>query len=152
MKCKNGCRMYGVFSFSPSRSLWGLSRQLEETFRKRRRGRLRSPPLSSIFSRSAPDHPITGLRGSPDPYQSAFCQFSVLEMNCSSKIRGEANMLIRKPIDIKSSEITPKSTYLNRRKFITGAAVTGAAVAAGLYLRNSESGPEQTVEASNTLT
>lgn len=61
-------------------------------------------------------------------------------------------MLIRKPSDISSSEITPKSTYLNRRKFIADAAATGAAVAAGLYLRNAGSGPEQTVEASNTLT
>src|SRR5215471_2508052 len=46
-------------------------------------------------------------------------------------------MLFKKPSDIPSSEITPKAAYLNRRKFITGAAATGAAIAAGLYLRNS---------------
>jgi sulfoxide reductase catalytic subunit YedY len=46
-------------------------------------------------------------------------------------------MLIKKLSDIPSSEITPKSAYLNRRKFITGAAATGAAIPAGLYLRNS---------------
>ena len=46
-------------------------------------------------------------------------------------------MIIKKPSDIPSSEITSKSAYLNRRKFITGAAATAAAVAGGLYLRNS---------------
>ena len=30
-------------------------------------------------------------------------------------------MLIKKSVDIPSSEITPKSLYLNRRKFLTGA-------------------------------
>src|SRR5215472_12931876 len=48
-------------------------------------------------------------------------------------------MVIKKPSDISSSEITPKSAFLNRRKFITGAAATAAAVAGGLYLRNSGS-------------
>src|SRR5215472_340554 len=47
-------------------------------------------------------------------------------------------MVIKKPSDIPSSEITPKSAFLNRRKFITGAAATAAAVAGGLYLRNSD--------------
>ena len=41
-------------------------------------------------------------------------------------------MLIKKPADIKSSEITPKELYLNRRQFIMGAsgvlASTGAAL------------------------
>ncbi len=41
-------------------------------------------------------------------------------------------MLIKKPGDIASSEITPKSLYLDRRKFLAGAAVAGAAVAAGV--------------------
>ncbi|HXB22060.1 MAG TPA: protein-methionine-sulfoxide reductase catalytic subunit MsrP [Candidatus Solibacter sp.] len=59
-------------------------------------------------------------------------------------------MLIKKPSDIPSSEITSKSTYMNRRKFITGAAVTGAALAAGFYLRNSGSAAE-TVEANAKL-
>ena len=45
-------------------------------------------------------------------------------------------MLIKKPNEIPSSEITPKSAYVSRRKFITGAIATGAAVAGGLYLRN----------------
>lgn len=60
-------------------------------------------------------------------------------------------MLIKKPDDIKSSEITPKSAYFSRRKFITGAAATGAAIAAGLYLRNRESTPDATVEADAKL-
>ena len=38
-------------------------------------------------------------------------------------------MLIRKPADIKSAEITPKELYLNRRQFIAGA--TGVVASAG---------------------
>jgi methionine sulfoxide reductase catalytic subunit len=36
-------------------------------------------------------------------------------------------MLIKQPADIPSSEITPKSLYLNRRRFIAGAALAGGA-------------------------
>src|SRR5438477_9767337 len=43
-------------------------------------------------------------------------------------------MLIKKAADIRSSEITPKSVYLNRRKFLAGAATAGA-VALGFGLR-----------------
>ena len=39
-------------------------------------------------------------------------------------------MLIKKAADILSSEITPKSLYLNRRKFLAGTALAGAAVVA----------------------
>ena len=49
-------------------------------------------------------------------------------------------MLIRKPNDIPSSEVTPKAAYVSRRTFLAGAAVTGAAMTGGLYLRNSEFG------------
>jgi len=45
-------------------------------------------------------------------------------------------MLIKKAEDIRSSEITPKSVYLNRRKFLAGAAVAGVAAATGLSLRD----------------
>jgi sulfoxide reductase catalytic subunit YedY len=44
-------------------------------------------------------------------------------------------MLIKKAIDIRSSEITPKSLYMNRRRFLTGAAIAGAAAATGIGLR-----------------
>jgi sulfoxide reductase catalytic subunit YedY len=44
-------------------------------------------------------------------------------------------MLIRKPDDIESSEITPKELYLNRRMFIRGAALAGGAVATGFVYR-----------------
>jgi methionine sulfoxide reductase catalytic subunit len=44
-------------------------------------------------------------------------------------------MLIRKAQNIPSSEITPKSYYLNRRKFLTDAAAVGAAFATGIGLR-----------------
>ena len=44
-------------------------------------------------------------------------------------------MLIKKAEDIRSSEITPKSLYLNRRKFLAGAALAGAAAATGIGLR-----------------
>lgn len=44
-------------------------------------------------------------------------------------------MLIKTGIDIRFSEITPKNLYLNRRKFLAGAAIAGAAAASGLGLR-----------------
>ncbi len=44
-------------------------------------------------------------------------------------------MLIKKTEHIRSSEITPRNLYLNRRKFLSGAAVAGAAVATGFGLR-----------------
>ena len=44
-------------------------------------------------------------------------------------------MLIKKAADIPSSQITPKSLYLNRREFLAGAALAGAAAAAGVGLR-----------------
>ena len=34
-------------------------------------------------------------------------------------------MLIKKPADIKSSEITPKEIYLNRRQFMTSSVRSG---------------------------
>jgi len=37
-------------------------------------------------------------------------------------------MLIRKPSSFRSSEITPKDVYLNRRRFLTGLPMAGAAV------------------------
>ena len=46
-------------------------------------------------------------------------------------------MLIKKPEDIRSSEITPKSLYLNRRAFLAGTAMVGAATAAGIELARS---------------
>jgi sulfoxide reductase catalytic subunit YedY len=40
-------------------------------------------------------------------------------------------MLIRKPADLKYSEVTPKSVYLNRRKFLASMGLAGAAAVAG---------------------
>jgi len=45
-------------------------------------------------------------------------------------------MLIKKAAEIPSSEITPKETYLNRRKFLAGAALTGAAALTGVAFRD----------------
>jgi methionine sulfoxide reductase catalytic subunit len=59
-------------------------------------------------------------------------------------------MLIKKPEEISSSEITPKETYMNRRKFMAGAAITGAAIFAGKYLSNLGNEPE-TVQAATKL-
>ena len=59
-------------------------------------------------------------------------------------------MLIKKAEDIRSSEITPKSLYLNRRKFLAGAAIAGAAAATGLGLREIIS-PSATVLAGNKI-
>jgi methionine sulfoxide reductase catalytic subunit len=44
-------------------------------------------------------------------------------------------MLIKKADDICSSEITSKDIYLNRRKFLAGAAMAGAAAATGFGLK-----------------
>jgi methionine sulfoxide reductase catalytic subunit len=44
-------------------------------------------------------------------------------------------MLIKKPADIKSSEITDKKVYLNRRLFIRAAALAGTTAATGLLYR-----------------
>src|SRR5213594_2153813 len=40
-------------------------------------------------------------------------------------------MLIKKAADIHSSEITSKSLYLNRRRFLAGTAIAGAAALGG---------------------
>src|SRR5438552_3915038 len=44
-------------------------------------------------------------------------------------------MLIKKAADILSSEITPKHLYLNRRRFLAGTVISGAAAVAGMSLR-----------------
>jgi sulfoxide reductase catalytic subunit YedY len=44
-------------------------------------------------------------------------------------------MLIKKPDDIKSSEITDKELYLNRRLFIRSAVLAGGAIATGFVYR-----------------
>jgi sulfoxide reductase catalytic subunit YedY len=43
-------------------------------------------------------------------------------------------MLIKKSADIASSEITPQQVYLNRRRFMTGALMAGAAALGARYL------------------
>ncbi|HEY8669801.1 MAG TPA: twin-arginine translocation signal domain-containing protein, partial [Terriglobales bacterium] len=45
-------------------------------------------------------------------------------------------MLIKKMSDVPSSEITPQDVYMNRRKFLAGLALTGAAAATGFGLKN----------------
>src|SRR5262245_27247508 len=45
-----------------------------------------------------------------------------------------SQMLIKKPDDVDSSEITPKSLYLKRRDFIKGASLITAAIASGVGL------------------
>ncbi len=59
-------------------------------------------------------------------------------------------MLIKKAQDIRSSEITPRSLYLNRRQFLAGAAIAGAAAATGVGLREIVS-PSTTVLAGNKI-
>ena len=53
-------------------------------------------------------------------------------------------MLIKKPDDIKSSEITDKSLYLSRRLFIRGAVLAGGTVATGLIYRQFTGHGEET--------
>jgi sulfoxide reductase catalytic subunit YedY len=59
-------------------------------------------------------------------------------------------MLIKKAADIRSSEITPRSVYLNRRKFLLGAAITGAVLATGTRLRRLVN-PTTVAEAGNKI-
>ncbi len=59
-------------------------------------------------------------------------------------------MLIKKAADIRWSEVTPKSVYLNRRKFLAGMAMAGAATATGLRLRDTVS-PSTIALASNKI-
>ncbi len=59
-------------------------------------------------------------------------------------------MLIKKPADIPSSEITDKRLYLDRRKFLAGAAVLGAAAVVGDKLYNMTS-PSITAQAASKL-
>ena len=59
-------------------------------------------------------------------------------------------MLIKKADDIRSSEITPKDLYLNRRKFLAGATMAGAAAAAGLGLKELLK-PSSTVQAGEKI-
>jgi sulfoxide reductase catalytic subunit YedY len=59
-------------------------------------------------------------------------------------------MLIKKANDIRSSEITPKDLYLNRRKFLAGAAMAGAAAATGLGLKELLA-PSSTVHAGEKI-
>jgi methionine sulfoxide reductase catalytic subunit len=59
-------------------------------------------------------------------------------------------MLIKKAEDIRSAEITPKSLYLNRRKFLVGSALAGTAAATGFGLREILL-PSSTVQAGNKI-
>jgi len=59
-------------------------------------------------------------------------------------------MLIKKAEDVRSSEITPKNLYLNRRKFLAGIGMTGTAAAVGLGAREILS-PGTTVLAGNKI-
>jgi sulfoxide reductase catalytic subunit YedY len=60
-------------------------------------------------------------------------------------------MLIRKPSDIPSSEITSKSDYLNRRKFIAGGAAALGAAAFGADRLGKFLSPSETVSATSKL-
>lgn len=59
-------------------------------------------------------------------------------------------MLIKKAEDIRSSEITPRKIYLNRRKFLAGMAAAGAAAGGGFSLRDIIT-PRATVLAGNKI-
>ena len=55
-------------------------------------------------------------------------------------------MLIKKPADIKASEITDQKTYLNRRLFMRGAILAGSVTATGLLYRKLNSPPAVVAE------
>ena len=57
-------------------------------------------------------------------------------------------MVIKKPNEIKSSEITDEQTYLNRRNFIRAGLLAGATLAtAGVYRFINPPPPKETVTA-----
>ena len=58
-------------------------------------------------------------------------------------------MLLKKSVDVASSEITPKSLF-NRRKFLAGAAMAGAAALSGMRLLETSS-PENVAEANTKI-
>lgn len=60
------------------------------------------------------------------------------------------SMLIKKSADIRSSEITPKSIYLNRRTFLAAAGMAGAAGLLGASLRETIA-PSMTALAGNKI-
>ena len=55
-------------------------------------------------------------------------------------------MLIKKPEDVKSSEITPESVYLNRRNFIKAGILAGSAIATGALYRAVNQQPPEVAE------
>jgi sulfoxide reductase catalytic subunit YedY len=59
-------------------------------------------------------------------------------------------MLIKKAEELRSSEITPKSLYLNRRKFLKGMAISGAAAAVAAGTREMIA-PSSSVQAGNKI-
>src|ERR1041385_5946122 len=59
-------------------------------------------------------------------------------------------MLIKKAADIRSSEITPRSWYMDRRKFLAGSALAGAAALAGGRLEEIWS-PSRSVQANDKI-
>ena len=61
-------------------------------------------------------------------------------------------MLIRRPPDVKSSEITEEGLFLNRRKFVKAAAAVGAVGAAGALLRPSPAGGASPTQEEDKLT
>jgi sulfoxide reductase catalytic subunit YedY len=61
-------------------------------------------------------------------------------------------MLIKKPADIPSSELTPKKVYLNRRAFMAGAAVLGAGAVAAHYFHEMSDPAEVAQAASLNVT
>src|SRR5713226_975693 len=60
-------------------------------------------------------------------------------------------MLLRKPTDLTYADITPKSVYLDRRKFLRGMGIAGLAVVAGQRLLDLAI-PSQSVHAGTKLT
>lgn len=52
-------------------------------------------------------------------------------------------MLIKRPLDIRASEITPREVYDDRRRFLRTAAATGVAIAGGLILPSTHAAPQK---------
>src|SRR4030095_6318816 len=69
-----------------------------------------------------------------------------MSMSEAAPLADRTKMLIKKPEDIKPSEITDEKVYLNRRLFLRGAILAGSVTATGFIYRKLNPPPTPIVE------
>src|SRR6195256_5580456 len=80
-----------------------------------------------LLARGRDSHPIRG------------CKRSIIRVKCSEV--GKGIMLVRKPTDLTYADVTPKSVYSNRRKFLRGAGLAFIGAFAGKRLFDMAASP-----------